>query len=474
MMDFPAFLATLPVKPHLGRVCVLGMGVSGTACARFLLEALSSGEDVVDGFVIYAGADTGPNREAARSFIEAGVEVRLGTEEVEGPFDLCVASPGISQLSGFYRSAAAACGDIVSEPEFAYRISPEHWVGITGTNGKTTTTALTAHLLAGCGIAARAVGNIGDPCIAAVREREPGSYLVAELSSYQLASSSRLSPEAAVLLNITPDHLAWHGTHEAYVEAKMRLFGNLSPDSLAIVDVDDEGGAACADSLMGRGGVRLLRITAPDSPEEEGSAAVRDGRLRVWLPGGGPMDLGPVSNLVVKGAHNMVNALAAGAAALQCGADPAGIEAALATFQPLEHRIEPCGVKDGVRYFNDSKATNTDAVGKALTAFPTDPLIVLLGGHDKGTDLTDLVHACSRSCKAVVCFGEAQERFVGAFEGSGLQVLRAPHLREALLAARDIAEPGDVVLLSPACSSFDEFSGFEERGSVFKGFVNGL
>ncbi|MBQ1448647.1 MAG: UDP-N-acetylmuramoyl-L-alanine--D-glutamate ligase [Coriobacteriales bacterium] len=472
-MDFPAFLATLPARPRFGRVCILGMGVSGTACARFLLEALSSGEDLLDGFVIYAGADTGSNREAARPFIDAGVEVRFG-EEVEGPFDLCVASPGISQLSGFYRSAAAVCGDIVSEPEFAYRVSPEHWVGITGTNGKTTTTVLATHLLEGCGIAARAVGNIGDPCITAVREREPGTYLVAELSSFQLASSRYLSPEAAILLNITPDHLAWHGTHEAYAEAKMKLFGNLSPDALAIVDMADEGAAAHAGSLAVRGGIRMLGITAPDSLEEEGSAAVRDGRLRVWLPGKEPVDLGPASDLAIKGAHNMVNALAAGAAALQCGADPAGIEAALATFQPLEHRIEPCGVKDGVRYFNDSKATNTDAVGKALTAFPDDPLIVLLGGHDKGTDLTELVRACSGACKAVVCFGEAQGRFAGAFEGSGVQVLRAPHLKEALLAARDIAVPGDVVLLSPACSSFDEFSGFEERGSVFKGYVNGL
>lgn len=471
--EFSDFIARMETVPHFGSMLILGMGVSGIAVSAFCLEALAASSSLIDGLTVYAGKGDERNRAAAQPCMDAGVEVLFDTEEITGHFDTCVVSPGISENSPFYRSGAAASDVIMSEPEFAWHLSPDRWIGITGTNGKTTTTSLCAHLLRACGMDAVSVGNIGDPCITAVRDREPGSYLVAELSSYQLASTHELSPEAAVLLNVTPDHLAWHGSHEAYTAAKMKLFDNLAPDALAIVDVHDRGARRCAEVLAQRG-TRLLGIDPEMGEAAEGRAAVVDGRLCIWLPGAEPVMLAPVEELAIKGEHNLVNALAAAAVVLQVGVDPVLLTAALPTFQPLEHRIEPCGVIDGVGYFNDSKATNTDAVLKALTAFGTSPLIVLLGGHDKGTDLSDLVEACTRRCRTVVCFGEARERFLAAFDAADVEVLTADHLHDALLLARDHARPGDVVLLSPACSSFDEFDGFEQRGTVFKGYVKEL
>ena len=506
MMDFPAFLATLPARPRFGRVCILGMGVSGTACARFLLEALSSGEDLLDGFVIYAGADTGSNREAARPFIDAGVEVRFG-EEVEGPFDLCVASPGISQLSGFYRSAAAVCGDIVSEPEFAYRVSPEHWVGITGTNGKTTTTSCAAHILKEAGLAAAAVGNIGDVCLDAVKSGEVDVF-VAEVSSYQLYSTRLFAPDVAVMLNITPDHLHWHQTLEAYRDAKFQLLDNMTKRGCQpAVDggtIGKVGAPTCPVAVLDavndvvRARVRAYRtMTLAErgfSYIPLGTKAGFQGDMRVacgsdnsaFIDETGVFHIayqgvehcaGTVADLQIKGAHNASNALAAAAVAVALGVSDADIARALASFAPLEHRIEPCGTLAGVVCYNDSKATNVDATIKAVESFPGQRVIVLLGGDDKDTELADLVDAVHAHTAATVLFGASRSRFAQAFaqaaDGApaGFAVYEADHMEDALDCALEKAQPGDVVLLSPACASFDEFRSFEHRGRAFKQMV---
>lgn len=471
MKEFSEFVAEMHDIPHFGNVCMLGMGISGIAVADFCLEALHANSEIVDGLCIYPGKDDEKNRGACEPFIAAGIEVVFDSEDVKGSYDTCVVSPGISANSGFYRSGKEASLVIMTEPEFAFRLSPEQWIGITGTNGKTTTTSLAAHLMRAGGIDALSVGNIGEPCITAVRKREPGTYMVAELSSYQLNSVQEFSPEVGVLLNITPDHLAWHGSHEAYIAAKMNMFANLTPDALAVVDLSDPGARRCADELVSRH-VCLCGVDTDTHLAKRGRATICDGRICIWLPNAdAPVMLANASDLAIKGEHNMADALAASTVALQVGADPIGVSKALLTFKPLEHRIEPCGVIDGVEYYNDSKATNTDAVLKALTAFGDAPLIVLLGGHDKGTDLDKLVAACSKRCKAVVCFGESRERFLEAFAQSDVQVIAAEHLKDALICARECAVPSDVILLSPACSSFDEFDGFEQRGRVFKGYV---
>lgn len=483
---------------HLGRVLVLGLGKSGRAATAYLLPLVG---DRVDALAIAAGARTAASEEFAAEARAAGALVAFEDDAVGvladaagGSFDLCIASPGISQFSAFYEAAAAASAEVISEVEFAWRESAadSRWVAVTGTNGKTTACALAAHVLAGAGLAAAAVGNIGDPCIEAVAAGRTDVY-VAEVSSYQLASTARFAPNVAVLLNITPDHLHWHRSFEAYRDAKLKLLANLDgvPGAVAVLDATND---------VVRAEVRRLRALDAD---ERGFAYVpmgtaaglggdmraacgsdnaafldADGTLRVAL-GGTEYTAGRAAELQIKGEHNASNALAVAAAALALGVGARDVAAHLRSFKPLEHRIEPCGTVDGVRCYNDSKATNVDATLKALAAFPETRPVVLLGGDDKGTDLAPLVAAAHAHARAVVCFGAAGPRFAAAFEAAGEQapagfaVARAEHLADALDAGLAQASAGDVVLLSPACASFDEFGSFEERGSAFKTLVAG-
>lgn len=494
----------------LGRVLVLGLGVSGKACASYLLDLLGTR---VEALAVAAGASSDEALAWARGARERGVEVRFDHESIEGTYDLCIASPGISQFSAFYRSAQDACVEVVSEVEFAWRESAAdaRWVAITGTNGKTTATSMAAHVLREAGLNASAVGNIGDTCIDAVAKGGTDVY-VAELSSYQLASTSRFAPNVAVVLNITPDHLQWHRTHENYAAAKWKVLANLGevPGSVAVLNaVDDEVRAKVRDlksrERAGSLGYSYVPLGASegigcDMRTKCGSANAAfvacAGALTVAL-GGATHVLGDAGDLQVKGAHNVENALAAASAALALGADDNLVARGLASFAPLAHRIEPAGFVRGVECYNDSKATNVDAVLAALTAFHPKRPIVLLGGRDKGTDLVPLVASCARNAQAVVLFGEARERFGQAFaqgavgaQGAGgvggvgsvpaagdecgargLEVKTASNMEAALDAALSMAREGDIVLLSPACASFDEFSCFEERGDAFKRLV---
>lgn len=449
-----------------GDVLVLGLGKTGREVARYLSGGRAASVTLYGGRV----CEEGPAADELRS---AGVTVVLGTEEVEGSFDLAVASPGIPARSAFFASAKAHSAEVVGEPEFAWRESPERWVAITGTNGKTTTTALTAALLAAGGLDALAVGNIGAPVTAALAGRREGSWFVAELSSYQLATTSRMRPRIACLLNVTPDHLSWHGSMEAYALAKERAFANMGASGLAVVSCDDAWCRACAARLEGRG-LRVCRLTTKGDPGTPCAAFLRGDTLVVRLDGA-KTTLLPRGDLLIKGEHNVQNALAASAMALEAGVTDSAVRAGLRSFPALEHRIEPCGEAGGVRFVNDSKATNTDSVERALTAFPPRQVVLLLGGHDKGTDLTGLCEAAAASCHAIVCFGDAGTRMEGAARAAcgadGPEVVRAERLADAFAAAVARARPGDVVLLSPACSSFDEFSDFEERGRAFKSLV---
>ncbi len=472
---FPAG-TTAPSRDHLGDVVVLGLGKSGRAAARYCLDLMAAGGPLtpprVDSVTVYPGA-VDPDPALLEELAARGARIETGSQQVAGSYDLAIASPGIPRPSAFFQSAAVRCREIVTEPELAWRESPDDWIAVTGTNGKTTTTSLIHHVLVTCGLDARAVGNIGLACLDAVARRGPGQILVAELSSFQLASTVRFEPRVAVLLNITPDHVEWHGSLEAYAEAKRRVVTNLTSSDRAVVNVDDPG-AATVIPLLERRGVPCTRLSSVPGP---GRAACVDGVLGIDVDGTW-IELGPADGLRIKGSHNTVNALAAAAACVDLGIPPRHLYDALCSFEPIEHRIEPCGTAGGVAYYNDSKATNTDATIKALTAFGTHPLIVLLGGHDKMTDLTELVEACSRRCKAIVCFGEARERFAAAFatpvrEGRVL-LLGAANLEGALTVAHSNAAPGDVVVLSPACSSFDEFPCFEKRGEVFKRLVASL
>ncbi len=452
-----------------GRVLVLGLGRSGVAAAEVLADAADDGRVTAVGVVDESRGEV-LECEADRLQVR-GVGVRLGTNAVEGAWDLVVASPGIPPRSELMTAARGLGAPIVSEIEMAYRLTQAPFVAVTGTNGKTTVTSLVTHLLGASGVPAEAVGNIGRPATRAAADAGGATVLVTEVSSFQLALTSSFRPRVAVLLNITPDHLDWHGGFEAYERDKAKVFANLVGRDLAVVNVDDAGSAPYAERLED-GGARVMRVGL-GGPFEHG-AWLQDGMLVVRAECGA-VELVGADELKILGEHNVGNALAASVAALEMGALPEGVREGLRTFAPIEHRLEPVDWVDGVEYFNDSKATNPDATMKALTAFAGRPLVLLLGGRNKGNEFDQLARRTSDACRAVVVFGEAAATIERDLEGAELRLVRADSMRSAVREAGALAQEGDAVLLSPACASFDEFrGGYEERGRAFKEEVAAL
>ena len=367
-------------------------------------------------------------------------------------------------------SARASGSHLISELEFAFERSSSPWVAITGTNGKTTTTHLVGHVLSSAGIVSFRVGNIGTPAIGVVEDADESTLVVAEASSFQLALSDTFHPRVAVLLNITPDHLDWHGSQAAYVSDKARIFDNMGEDDVAVVNVDDPGSAPFADEVAARG-VRVMRVSL-ERPQP-GGAYVADGVLFLE-EASGPKRLLEVEELGIRGQHNVSHALSAAAAAHAVGARPADIADGLRTFAPIEHRLQPVAEVAGVEYVNDSKATNVDAARTGLAAYADRPVILLLGGRAKGGSFEALADDAERVARAVVVFGEARAVLDDAFAGRDVPVTEAETLGDAVTAASRLAEAGDVVLLSPACASFDEFADYEERGRSFSAVVSSL
>lgn len=449
----------------LGDILIVGLGESGVQSARYVARLVLSGE--ASSVTALDSGDTEALRARADDLRALGVRVTLGTDTAEGRYDLAIVSPGIPPHAALFVSAKDASERIVSEIEFAFSRSNHVWVAVTGTNGKTTTTSLIAHLLNTSGIPARAIGNIGPPAIAAVGEAEDTEVLVAEVSSFQLATVDSFRPRVSVLLNITPDHVNWHGSLDEYVRAKSRVFENLAESDVAVVDVDDPGSAPFAEKLASRG-VDVVRVSRLQ--RHVGGASVLDGVLTLQTSGG-TITLVSEDELQIRGAHNVSNALAAAAAAHAIGATAQALREGLRTFEPIEHRLEPVAEISDVGWFNDSKATNPDAVFKALTAFGDRPLIVLLGGRNKGNEMRPLAEAVAARAKAAVVFGEAGAEIARAFEGLGVALVESAGLAQAVAAAAGLAEAGDAVVLSPACASFDEFTSYEHRGTVFKALV---
>lgn len=477
----------------LGRVLVLGLGKSGKAAIEYLAPMLGGR---VSALAVAAGAEN-PEAVAYLESLDSRIIWEFGDDGVEklqanasdgASFDLCIASPGIAPATQLYTQATQACEEVIGELEFAWRESDQDsvWVAVTGTNGKTTTTALLASLLEGTFDGVSAVGNIGDPALAAVAAGNTQVYVV-EASSYQLASTRHFAPNAAIILGITPDHLTWHGGFEAYAEAKFSLIPALAqkPGSAVILDATNDvvreevkrlRAQESGQTYIPLGTAAGITGNMQQACGSRNSAFVDESLELVLNMGADHEVLGSVSSLQIKGAHNVINALAAASAARVLGVPPDAIAQRLAKFAPLEHRIEPCGSVNGVRCYNDSKATNVDATLAAVAAFPENELIILLGGRDKLTDLEPLVEACNRFAKAVVLYGESRFRFLTAFslafnEGVGCPYALVDTMEQALDEGLRMADPGDVLLLSPACASFDEFSCFEERGEVFKDLV---
>ena len=402
-----------------------------------------------------------------------------------------VKSPGIPETAPIVRKIRAAGIPVISEMEFAGRyLGRSKCICITGSNGKTTTTSLIYKIMRDAGMNVALGGNIGESFAYSVATGNYDWYVL-ELSSFQLDGMFRFRAHIGVLMNITPDHLHWHRSFEAYRDAKLKLLANLPgvPGAVAVLDATNDVVRAEVRRLRaldaGERGFSYVPLGTAAGLTGDMRAACgsdnaafldADGTLRVAL-NGAEHAAARVEELQIKGEHNASNALAVAAAALALGVHESDVAEGLRTFAPLEHRIEPCGSVAGVRCYNDSKATNVDATLKALAAFPETRPVVLLGGDDKGTDLAPLVEAAHAHAGAVVCFGDAGERLAAAFEAAdaqapaGFAAARAAHLADAFDAALALASAGDVVLLSPACASFDEFGSFEERGAAFKTLV---
>ncbi len=457
-------------SPDVGpRVAVLGVGRSGVATCAYLAERMAGGEPLE--VAAFDESDDERARQGAERIAAMGLDVRLGVAEVPGSWDLAVASPGIPPRSPLIVSAERSAGEVISEIELAWRISRSPFVAVTGTNGKTTVTSLVEHLLMCAGVPAEAAGNIGSPAVSAAASAGPATVLVTEVSSFQLSRIRDFHPRVAVLLNLTEDHVDWHGSFEAYASDKARVFENLGPGDLAIVDVDDEGSRPWAARLE-ETGLRVCRIALRG--RHDGGAWVDDDDMLVVDRPEGPVELLDRSRLPLWGSHNVSNALASAAAAMEMGASDEDVARGLGSFEPIPHRLQPVGQVGGIEYFDDSKATNPDAALKALSAFAGRGVVLLLGGRGKDLSLERLVEGVRASARAVVTFGEAGPAISEALRSAGVRVRETGSMRDAVPVAAGIAEEGDAVVLSPACASFDEFRDYAERGDVFAALVRGL
>jgi UDP-N-acetylmuramoylalanine--D-glutamate ligase len=440
------------------KVTVAGLARTGLAAAN-LLQELGAEVTVSD---IKAPGELLPYKEK----LHPGVKLELGEHSEESFLgaQTVVLSPGVPWDLPLLARARETGTEVISEIEFAARLTDACIIAVTGTNGKSTTTVLIGEMLKAAGKRISVGGNLGHPMVEMVRE-EGADFLVVEVSSYQLEGVLRFRPHVALMLNLSPDHLERHGDMKGYLEAKKRIYVNMSPGDHLIVNGDsgelDHFGNGCPARRMTFSRMR---------PVEEG-AFLRSGRAMLRR-GGVEEEIIPVDEIGIKGAHNQENALAAIAAAAAVGAEPSAMRVALQNFSGLPHRLEQLCALEGVRYVNDSKGTNVGAAVKSLESFQA-PVILIAGGRDKGGDYAPLAQAARGKVKAAVLMGETRDKIAAALNGC-VETLTAESMAEAVRKARDMAAPGDVVLLSPACSSFDMFTDFEDRGRAFKMAVEEL
>jgi UDP-N-acetylmuramoylalanine--D-glutamate ligase len=440
------------------RAAVLGLARSGLAAARLLLER-GVAVELLD---LKRPADGGA---ALDRLVAEGAEPRIGPHDPAWlpAYDLIVKSPGVPGEIPFLRAAAEQGVPLIAELELAWLAARGPVIAITGTNGKSTTTAWIGDIFRCAGRRALVVGNIGRPLSDGVLEA-PEAVMVCEVSSFQLEDVRTFRPRVALFLNFAPDHQDRHPSLEAYREAKLRLFDRQEAGDLALFGADP----ALQRWAAGRGRARRARFAAQD-PGCDG-AFVRAGAICLRRGGEEEQILG-IELLSLPGPHNVENALAAAAAAADLGVPREAIVRSLSTFAGLAHRLEPVGTVAGVRFVNDSKATNVDSLSVALDAFP-DPVILIAGGRHKDQDFRPLAEKVRRRVSFLILIGEAADRLAAAWPG--VPSARAGSLDEAIAVARSNARAGSVVLLSPACASFDMFHNYEDRGDRFREAVRRL
>lgn len=437
-------------------ILVVGLARTGVAVARFLAR---SGARVTVTDLRDEAALAGPLGELAG----LPVQYVLGRHD-EADFaaaDVVVVSPGVPQNSPYLQAARGAGREVITEIELASRFVAAPMVAITGTNGKTTTTTLTGEIFSACGFRTFVGGNIGNPLIELVEGGEAVERAVVEISSFQLEWISSFRPRVAVLLNITEDHLDRYATFQEYIDAKVRIFENQDASDFAVLNVDDPIVAGLAG--------KLSATVFPMSQRQELAEGIfhRDGVITFRHRG--REERFPTGGFRITGVHNIENIMASLAATLLLGCDAKRALAAVEGFGGLPHRMELVRELDGVRYYEDSKATNVGSVEKALASF--DNITLIAGGKDKGGSYGPLAPLVKERVRHMVLIGEARERMAREL-GSLTDTRLATTLEEAVEMAASLTAPGGVVLFSPACSSFDMFRDYEERAQRFRAAVN--
>jgi UDP-N-acetylmuramoylalanine--D-glutamate ligase len=442
------------------RVLVVGLARTGVATALFC---------VARGARVIATDSRSEGEIGAASLAklkEAGVTLELGGHRAKTFLDpdLIVPSPGVPGDQEHLQAARAKGITIWSEIELAYRFLKGRLIGITGSNGKTTTTTLVEHVLKRAGMQTILAGNIGTPLIACVDATKDDTCTVVELSSFQLELIDMFRPNIGVLLNLTPDHLDRHRTMEAYAAAKARLFEKQTGEDAAILNADDSATSPYAPPLP--------RVYWFSRKQRVAQGAYVRGNEVVFRQDGADEVLLKLEDIPLVGAHNVENVLAAASASRLAGAPAAAIAKGVKSFAGVEHRLEFVAEIGGVRYYNDSKATNVDATLKALDAFP-GRILIILGGKDKGSDYFALQKPLRDKAILALLIGTAAGKIEKQIAGS-VALERAETLERAVETASHAAQRGDVVLLAPACASFDQFQNYEQRGHVFKDLVRQL
>lgn len=449
------------------KVLVVGLKKTGMA----VIEALKSQGAIISAY------DGKSEEELPEETVD-----RLKTENIAcyfdrepenmGRFDLLVSSPGVPLNIPVMAKAAAFGVEIIGEVELAYRLGKGRYIGITGTNGKTTTTALTGAILKEAGFDAQVVGNIGDPVIDKALNAHENTWMVTELSSFQLETIDTFRPEIAALLNLSPDHIDRHGSFEKYIEAKSRIFMNQGPDDYFIYNYDDERCRKIAEKAgskaVGFSGKGIPKIgTYMDGTDNDSYIMLVDEKGVIHK-------ICPASKLKIRGQHNLENALAATAISFFAGAKVEQIEKALEDFPGVAHRLENLGEVNGIAFVNDSKGTNTDSSIKALRAIET-PIILIAGGYDKSADYEDFIKAFDGKVKALILIGETAEAIRKTAMDQGYKtIFMEEDMEAAVKRAYGLGTSGDTILLSPACASWDMYENFEERGDDFRSRVEGL
>ncbi|WP_263820307.1 UDP-N-acetylmuramoyl-L-alanine--D-glutamate ligase [Salinibacter sp.] len=454
-----------PDEVRTKRATVVGGARSGRAVARLLAK--------VGGEVFLTEQDA-PSDGAAAALDAAGVEYEFGGHTAAAlNADVLVLSPGVPTQSNIVQQALRAGLDVYSEIEAASWFCDAPIVAITGTNGKTTTTSLTGHVFRTAFAdtpdrEALVAGNIGYPFSDYVLETEPTDVVVLEVSSFQLDHVETFRPRVSVLLNITPDHLGrYDHDFEAYAQAKHNIFRNQGEGDVVVYNRDDDDVRDAVEEAAAEQGVRPMAITREGVPAA--GAGLRDGRI-VLRTDDEDASLMPQDELALRGRHNMYNSLAAAVSARVMEVENDVIRESLSGFEGVPHRLEAVRTVDDVLYVNDSKATNVNAVWYALESFDR-PIVLIAGGRDKGNDYTDLKPLVREQVRAVVALGESAETVGRALGDEAGRHRRADTMEDALTQAQRAAQPGDVVLLSPACSSFDMYANYEERGDTFRRLV---